>query len=304
MADRLRRSDSGSRGIRRLVRQEIARARKALGEIDSLGDESVHDARKSLKKVRAGLRLLRKALGTRLYRRENASFRNAAKPLTEVRDAKVMLETLDQLAEHFKEEANPEALEQIRQALQEERIEIRRRILETGSGLSSIKVSLKEGEQRVKDWVIDRRGWTVLGAGLRRVYESGWNALAAVHEERSVETLHEWRKQVKYLWHHLKFLQPLRPAIMDQFIAEAHTLGDLLGDDHDLAVLRQKLSEETDRFPNRESVAALLEFIDRRRRELQDEALEHGGQLYDENPGTFVERIEKYWHAWHSTITV
>src|SRR5207237_494396 len=118
----------------------------------------------------------RKALGSRVYRRENASFRDAARPLTEVRDAKVMLETLDQLAERFQGEIDPAALDRIRQALQDERTEIRERVLETGSGLAPVKVSLEEGEQRARDWSLDRRGWSVLGAGLRRIYGSGREA--------------------------------------------------------------------------------------------------------------------------------
>ena len=68
--------------------------------------------------------------------------------------------------------------------------------------------------------------------------------------------------------------------------------------------LRQKLSEEAERFPDRENVAALMVLIDRRRCELQDEALKRGDDLYKEGPGVFVRRIAKYWRAWHSTATV
>ena len=49
---------------------------------------AVHEVRKSLKKIRAALRLVRPVIGDKSYRRENTCFRDAARPLTEVRDAR------------------------------------------------------------------------------------------------------------------------------------------------------------------------------------------------------------------------
>ena len=83
MAKQLRNTESGTRGIRRILRQQTAQALEALHRDQQLSDEVVHEVRKQLKKVRAALRLLRKALGSRTYDRENAVFRNAARPFTE-----------------------------------------------------------------------------------------------------------------------------------------------------------------------------------------------------------------------------
>ena len=45
-------------------------------------DDSIHEARKELKKARATLRLLRDALGKKAYKRENTALRDAARPLS------------------------------------------------------------------------------------------------------------------------------------------------------------------------------------------------------------------------------
>jgi hypothetical protein len=58
MAVKLRRSESGTQGLRRFVRKQIAKAREALDD-KKLSDEAVHSARKELKKARATLRLPR-----------------------------------------------------------------------------------------------------------------------------------------------------------------------------------------------------------------------------------------------------
>ena len=59
----LRRSESGTQGLRRILRERIAKALEALGGT-KLSDEAVHSARKELKKARATLRLLRDAATT------------------------------------------------------------------------------------------------------------------------------------------------------------------------------------------------------------------------------------------------
>src|SRR5437660_612910 len=101
MAAQLRKDESATASVRRMARKQLGKALDALGRGDqALADEAIHDARKRLKKVRAYLRLLRPVLGSRVYRRENAAIRDAAQPLTEIRDAKILVETLDKLSEH------------------------------------------------------------------------------------------------------------------------------------------------------------------------------------------------------------
>ena len=54
----------------------------------------VHRARQAMKRARAVLRLMRAATGKRAYRIANAAVRDAAQPLSPLRDAKVLLTTL------------------------------------------------------------------------------------------------------------------------------------------------------------------------------------------------------------------
>src|SRR4051812_739244 len=205
MAKQLRQTESGTKGVRRILRQQVGKALKALREGgEPLADDAVHEARKRLKKGRAYLRLLRKALGQRRYRRANAAFRDTARPLTELRDAKVLLETLDGLVERFGGEVDKQALEEARRALREQQQEVRRAVLEDDHAREPVEESLETAENRVKDWPIGKHGWSVLGAGLKRIYRAGRDAFTAAQEDPSVENLHKWRKQVKYLWYQLQ----------------------------------------------------------------------------------------------------
>ncbi len=298
MAKQLHNTESGTRGIRRILRQQTAQALEALHRSQQPSDEVVHKVRQQLKKVRAALRLLRKALGSRTYHRENTVFCNAARPFTKVRDAKVLMDTLDTLAEHFGEQADGLDLDRVRRALRDRYQGVRQRVLQEEDNLGPVQVALRSVRARAKRWPIGRRGWSVLGAGLQRVYRSGREAFATSQHDPSEENLHEWRKQVKYLWYQLQMLQPLQPAWIEALADQAHTLADYLGDDHDLAVLHQKLLEEPDICSDRALVDALAVLIDRRRAELQEQAKVLGSCLYEEKPSMFVNRFQGYWRGW------
>jgi CHAD domain-containing protein len=301
MAEALQRTEAGTRGVRRVLLKQVDKALKALQEPGpSLPDEAIHSARKRLKKARAYLRSLREEMGNRRYRRENTALRDAARPLIEVRDAKVLVDALDELTEHFPGEVDGQALVQVRQALLDGQQEIRRRILEDQDGLAAVTKSLQAARERLRDSSIGRHGWSVLGAGLKRTYRAARDAFLAAREAATVETLHEWRKQVKYLWHQFQVLQPIAPAVLDELIDQADHLADHLGDDHDLAVLHQKVQEEPARSADAAGIAALLGLIERRRTELQREALALGHQLHAEKPKQFVARLGGYWRLWRS----
>ncbi len=54
---------------------------------DTVSDQDVHDARKSLKKARGGLRLLRPAMADDMFRAHNLALRDAGRLLSPLRDS-------------------------------------------------------------------------------------------------------------------------------------------------------------------------------------------------------------------------
>jgi hypothetical protein len=64
----------------------------------------------------------------------------------------------------------------------------------------------------------------------------------------------------------------------------AHELSDLIGVEHDLAILDERASERRDRFDDERTVAQLGKLIERRRDERWREALSLGAQLFRNKP--------------------
>src|ERR1043165_2279192 len=117
MAFQLKRDKSLKANIKRLVRQQMTRAEESIRANDQPRTEIVHDIRKRFKRIRAVVRLVRPELDKATFRKENDSFRDAARPLAAVRDAKVVVEALDKLAAHCAKQGLTTAFNNLRQAL-------------------------------------------------------------------------------------------------------------------------------------------------------------------------------------------
>jgi CHAD domain-containing protein len=110
--------------------------------------------------------------------------------------------------------------------------------------------------------------------------------------------MHDWRKRAKDLWYHLRILADTSPGIVGGYVKDVHRLADLLGDDHDLAVLREAVvSHSGELAVDHEPVLGL---IDHRRFQLEAEAMLLGERVYAEKPSAFVRRLHRYWKAWRA----
>lgn len=289
--------ESVAEGVRRVVRKELDDILGQLtGPTGEPDEEVVHDVRKRFKKVRAVLKLARKALGARTYRKENARLRDGGRPLTAVRDARVLVQTLD----GFGDRVSSKVLAPMREGLLAHEQEVRKELLEGQGAFVAAADAAWAVRGRAKRWDLARGGWSVIGPGLERTYRDGARAFATALAEPSTANLHEWRKRAKDLWHQLQLLERVRPDELKEWADRAHRLGDLLGDYHDLAVLLQTVTDEPVRFGGSEAVQTLLRPLIGRQEELWREAEEVGRRVYGDQPRSFVRRLKGYWKTWRS----
>jgi CHAD domain-containing protein len=295
MAFELKHDESVPHGVRRLVRREIDDALEAL-TASGPAIEAVHDARKSFKRIRALLRLAREELGTKRYRRENLRFRDLGRRFADVRDAQVLGEALEKLRKG--RGRGSRSFAGVRKALNAHCRALSRRALADPKPFQEAVATLRATRKAVRDWPLRHREWAALRDGLKRIYRAGCRAFAAAVAEPTVENLHEWRKQVKYWWHQLQVLEPIRAEVLKEWTDEVHRLADLLGEDHDLAMLRNLIWTDPDAFGSQATIQKLLKLIDERRIELQEEAVALGRVLYAEKPKALLGRLHAYWKEW------
>ena len=87
MPYRFKPAEAVSEAVKRIVSEEIESSVEGLASPSPENrDRAVHQARKSIKKIRGLLRLLRPRLGA-TFRRENKRFRRLGRDLSQLRDA-------------------------------------------------------------------------------------------------------------------------------------------------------------------------------------------------------------------------
>ena len=261
----------------------------------------MHQVRKRLKKTRAVLRLVRDSLGKNLYKSENVCFRDIGRSIATIRDAKVRIETLDNLSTHFVDTVIPDIFTHIRRELQIDYRQEYQRVFDEGI-LITVKNQLIEAKNRIDDWTVASDDWAALDSSIKRVYKRGYKGLHQSMSEPSVKNLHQWRKRVKYLRYQLRILRPIWPEMMEQLIDRTHDLSDYLGEDHDLATLKAFISQNLERFTNsspenQTTLNILMALIDGRRQQLQTSAMFLGQRIYTESPRDFVDRLAAYWQV-------
>lgn len=278
-------------GIGRIARGQLD---LTISLLEGAGDSrdsaaAVHEARKALKRLRALLRVSRGVLDDDRYRHENLVLRDAGRELSEARDARVLLDTLDDLRRRFADEVPADAWSRLREELAAAAHEDHHGGPNGSTGVLGV---LSDARVRVSTWALPQDGGPqTLGDGLARVYRRGRRALRAAEAEPSTENLHELRKRAKDLWHAGQLLRPVCPERMKKLSKRAHRLSDLLGDDHDLAVLIERTQAHPESLAPAES-EMLVALIERRRSALQKQALERGARLYRRKPGKLVHRLK------------
>lgn len=301
MAYRLKRSESIGEGVRRIAREQLEQgiADLTAGKLER--HEAVHQVRKRLKKLRGLIRLVRPALGEQ-YATLNAAYRDAGRELSAVRDAQTMLETLDSLRETYGDQLENSVFETARRGLAERRQRIADEQLDLDQHLRELTEWLGTQRDAAGDWDVGEQSSKHLFDGLAKTYGRARDALDAAADEPTMESLHEWRKRAKYHWYHMRLLRNVWREEIQARVVASDKLSDLLGDDHDLALLCGLLRESDEPFGGDENVQVLVAVANRRRKELQQEAFPLGRRLFAEKTRAFGRRLRTYWQLWRDGV--
>jgi CHAD domain-containing protein len=290
----LQRDEPVSEGIERIIARKVETGIEHVdGDLDR--HETVHEVRKRCKEVRAALRLVRGVLPT--YSEENAHYRDAARRISDIRDAQALVETFDDHVTPAVESAD--ALDEGTMADVRATLVDRREALaaeqDLDGRLAAVRADLVEGLERVDRLPIATEGFDAVAGGLRKSYKRARNRMAEAYADPDAERFHEWRKRVKYHRYHSRLLRSIWVEPMTARRSELKTLSDLIGDEHDLAVFLEVMDDEELFAP--ETRETLRGVVTGRRSELQRRGRPVGERLFAEEPDLLVARMRQYWDA-------
>jgi hypothetical protein len=299
MAFLLRPDESVTRGFRRLARNELEKTRDELRRARPPHDTAIHEARKSVKKVRALLQLIDDDGGRGLGRSETR-LRSVNRMLSELRDADVMIETLARLRTRHPQLFSEHTFARVHRGLAERK---RAAIKKVGDGAwRAVDRKLRSVRRRAKQWRPADRSCSALTRGIRAVHRRGRKAMRRAETRQRALDFHAWRKEMKALWYALRLIEQSDSSVR-QDVRALHRAETLLGDEHNLVVLCGELSSDVAVCRSPLDIDRLRLVVDREQCRLREKAAAHVRSVYNRRSGAYARAVARAWQAWRRHAT-
>ncbi len=271
MAYRFEPGETVPESVRRVATEELLSAADGLRLSQPANrDKAIHEARKSIKKTRGLLRLMRKDLGD-FFKQENVQLRDVGRRLSDLRDASVIIETFDGVVKKYQGSLSLQVRESIRAEL-DRRKKAQGKAAGAATVLPSAADALQSVAGDVKLWPLRCDRPDTVESGLRRSWKRWRKARRTARRDPRSDNFHQWRKRTKDCWYHTRLLGKTHPDL-------AAREGDLkrveawLGEDHNLTVLCERIGEDPESFGAREDVDRFLSLAAKQQESLRKQAL-------------------------------
>jgi CHAD domain-containing protein len=293
MAFRLKLNEPVDKGFRRIGLEQIERATSQLEASGSASATSVHEARKSLKRMRALLRLFRPGLGETVFREENARYRDIGAMLAQARDSHVLIQTALKL-ETLPGHVTNAGLAALRKQLQED---VAATAAVSDDVISEALAKLSKAAKVSRRLKAGDGSFDVVEAGLKRSYGKALECFDAAYASGHDENFHDWRKTVQQHWRHMALLSRAWPDHFASRVTAARALSQILGDDHDLAILCAHVRALPAGRLSAMHAGEIERLASARQQELRAEAAPRGRQLFAEGAKGHARRVAVLWRA-------
>lgn len=298
MGYELSKNESIAENIRRMWSQELSVAIETLENSGNEPDKAIHDVRKSIKKIRAVLRLVKHDMGKEMFGKENIRYRNIGHLLSHVRDATVMIKTLYKLRETNRRVIPRVAYTNAQKKLSARQVEISKHFFEDNQSIAAVLTALREAQQQQPQVSVSKESFSVFAVNIHQIYKRGKKAYAHASKQPSIDSFHELRKEVKVLWYHTRILKPAWPSIMESYATELGVLSELLGNDHDMGVLYEEIKSGRLSFGRKATASTILKLIESYRENLQQQLYPMARRVFAERAKDYTSRLKVYWTIW------
>jgi hypothetical protein len=285
MRFRLDPHDPLARGIRRVARKETDVALAVIAHAHPFSEPNVHALRKSLKRLRALMKLIEDPRRKRLRRSSLA--------LASLRDVDVVRSTLKTLVSEEPRLMPAHTLTEVRQQLRRLHRERLKACVEDRT-IKKVEKAVRDAASRLAEWRPAVRGFASCRPGLVRAHQRCRRALIRAASSGLDVDFHEWRKRLSVVRDHLVLIAPHGSETHAEALALDRAVTSL-GDDHNLVVLREILERlSTEQRPVID-LGRLRRSLAKRQRDLQQAALTGASEICLRDSDDYASRIEAAW---------
>ena len=291
MSARFHRKETVAAGFRRLVGEQTGLLVSLLA--DEGGAERIHEARVELKRMRALLHLARSGLDSEVFASENQTYRDTGRKLSQAREAEVNLTIFEALAGS----ADDGETVIVRTLLQEDAARSHRRAMRA-TRLASIAATLRARGHALGVGRLEKDEWPLLETALHKGYRRARKLRQIARDPGREKELHESRKRVKRLFYQLEFLRRALGKAACKVLTRLRKLGVLLGEHHDLCVLRATLIEHAAHGVTAAESPNVAEKIEKELARLLKRIRKQANAAFEERPKAFLKALHADWTRW------
>ncbi len=223
-------------GIKLSLSASVSDAASLVSKRSMITDSDIHNARVSLKKARAILKLIRSQIQEDFYYREYETLKRSGSALCDLRENTVNRKLLRDIRKKspavFKKLNHPAIEKLIRKPERNED-----QTEETLKILDNIGSSLHKSVYRIRFEPMGGLKEPGLMSDLDTTWSGVRDAYLACRNEPSAKRIHEFRKRAKDFLYQLAFFRPLNPSRIRSLQKKTVDMTHELGKNHDLAVL-------------------------------------------------------------------
>ena len=318
MALSLKRKEGLRKGLGRVSEKRLQDILEATSHKE-LTAEQVHEVRKSIKSLRAILRLARGALSVEERKARNQALRDLAGRFSGPRDAAVLLSTFketyrESLKTDGRSEIRPGWASQVQKSLTSQADEVisAETYQDAAEAVRCLKGQMlpfqnSRGKEKPPEPGSKCDWEETIREGLRKPYCRGRRLMRRIVgiPEPSDGEWHELRKRTKDLGYQLALLKKLKGV--KSLLARLEELGKTLGDARDLSLLRgylDKVKHERELpLAQQRSFHGLLTYVDEQLKDLHGCALKVAQRAYRPGKKRFLRSMEKRWRRWEEAYS-
>lgn len=297
MSYHLKLNESVPDAIRRITVEQAGLAAEALSHCRASNrDKAIHDARKSVKKIRCILRLVRNDLG-KTYKKDRRKLRIVAHNLARFRDRGALIMAFDKLRDIYPDDFRRPGLDSLRDHLVAHKQEAEK-TADVGKAVRKMAARLRAVAGDAKTWRLETDGFAAIGPGLEHTFRRGRKTMTRAEIEERPEVYHEWRKYLKEQWYHIRLVKDFGAGVAPEYEKRLKQIDAWLDEEHNLSLLREKIVARPCCHPNEHDMAMILSRIELRQAELRANSLSLAREVYERNAGAFTRKMNQLWSRW------
>lgn len=262
----------------------LAYAKTSLNNIERL-DYSIHEARKSFKRLRSLIRIYKYAIEDEVFQELNTLLRDAGRRLSHFRDIDAIAECLSKIEAKNKE--NILLIEALK--IQINSFRYNNDEASIAREIENVINDIEQTEAIIKNIELPQQIKSNIKKGVRKIYNNTRTLYYKNLINENDILMHEFRKKVKQLWD-VALIFNLQTKEDIDFAENIHHLSTLLGDYHDLVMTFDFVVEER-LILDDENAVKFKKILYKRKEKIAQKAFHQATLFLEKTPEVFTQEF-------------